>query len=92
MAVARVLLQGVLKCQVEPTGAKDGANLDYALPEFFLEDSIKVYRNGIRQFKGATCDYTVSESGGLGTGFDTIEFVDRPLITGDNLFADYIAA
>lgn len=38
-------------------------------------ESEKLYYNGQLQEHGATEDYTASESGGAGTGYDTITFV-----------------
>ena len=42
-------------------------------------DSVAVFVNGNRQRFGASNDYTVSESGGSGTGFDTISLVFTPI-------------
>jgi len=74
-------------------GAKDGVNLVYTTPssENFVHNlpflSIQVYYNGVRQT--LLDDYTVSESGGVGTGFDTIT-MGVPMRPGDKLIADYI--
>lgn len=57
---------------IEPTGLVNGSNTIFTTPEPFDETSIRVYRNGQRQTLNG--DYTVSESGGVGTGFDTITF------------------
>ena len=41
-------------------------------------DSIAVYKNRGRLVFGAGADYIVSESGGVGTGYDTIELATVP--------------
>ena len=77
-----------------PVGAIDGVNVTYTTADFFCQDptdeAIKVYRNGQLQTEGA--DYTASESGGAGTGFDTITFaVGCTPKTGEVLRVDYVA-
>ncbi len=78
--------------QVQLLGTKDAVNKTFTTPEFFDDDSIQVYFNGVRQEKGSGSDYTTSESGGVGTGFDTIVFeTPGPAPKADeNLFADYL--
>jgi len=39
---------------------------------------VEVRLNGVGMRQGATNDYTITESGGLGTGFDTVEFNYTP--------------
>lgn len=56
-------------------------------PSFQIE--ITVYLNGQRQVLGATEDYTVSESGGAGTGFDTVSFTFTPR-SADRLIVTYL--
>lgn len=83
-----------LRVGVEPAGAVNGVNLVYTTPEDFLNTAdltVAVYWNGLRLFEGAVCDYTISESGGIGTGFDTITFAVAPK-TGDNVLVDYVTA
>ena len=94
MPVARLIPQPVVeKCQVVLSGLKDGANLIYTTPDYFIETSIKLERNGLRQMRnGGSCDYAVSESGGAGTGFDTITLLDRALFADELIFADYRVA
>jgi len=48
-----------------------------------------IYLNGQRQVVGGTEDYTVSESGGAGTGFDTILFTFTPR-SADRLIVNYL--
>lgn len=93
MPVARLLVRGDdTKFQVDLLGPKNDLNLIFSTPDFFLETTFRLYRNGVRQESGAGCDYVVSESGGAGTGFDTVTFFDRPPIVDENLFADYRVA
>ena len=92
------------KCMVEAVGGdaqkyeqdligdKNKTNLVYTTPDLFQPDSIRVYRMGVRANRGSSDDYIISESGGLGTGYDTITFNDRPPEAGTELFADYILA
>ena len=77
-------------------GTKNGINFTFTTPEFFVHSSIltiAIYWNGRRLRIGR--DYTVSESGGLGSGYDTISltpwsggkaFLPR---SGDELISDY---
>lgn len=44
----------------------------------FVAGSEAVYFNGVRQREGVGNDYVRSESGGVGTGFDTITFAAAP--------------
>ena len=96
MAVSRLLPYATIsrfKFQVEPTGAKNGTNVIFTTPEFFLEETLRLYFNGMRMMRGASCDFVVSESGGLGTGFDTVTVaLDLAPESDDNLFVDYITA
>lgn len=50
--------------------------------------SIALYFNGQRLESGAGNDFTVSESGGVGTGFDTVTLLFLPNI-GSKFVADY---
>jgi hypothetical protein len=83
-----------LRWDIEPLGVIDGSNLVFTTPEKFIQSvplTILVYRNGQRQMLGG--DYTVSESGGFGTGYDTITFVaDAKIKIGTVLRVDYVAA
>ena len=47
--------------------------------------------NGVVQDEGPGCDYTAVESGGAGTGFDTVELAFAPRI-GDNLAITFYLA
>lgn len=58
----------------------------------FLFDSINkitVYVNGVRQ--AITQNFLVAESGGPGTGYDTVVFIEAPAVQ-DVLVADYYQA
>lgn len=76
-------------------GVKNGANQDFTIPggEKFLQVGelvIRVYRNGLRMRLGSSNDYVVSESGGMGTGYDTITFTGPAPLDYENLTADYM--
>lgn len=75
-------------------GVKNGVNSIFTTPEKFIQSGnfkVLVYWNGRRLRE--TNDYTVSESGGVGTGFDTVTFLfAKPPVSSSVLTADYIAA
>ena len=68
-------------------GVQDGTNKQFTTPDIFLERSIHIYRSGQRLKR--INDFTVLESGGVGTGFDTFVLEIAPR-TRDNLVVDYI--
>lgn len=76
-------------------GLKNASNLVFTTPsqEKYLHNlpffTIAVYYNGVRLT--LLDDYMVMESGGLGTGFDTIVLNEAPYID-DHLQADYVIA
>lgn len=77
-------------------GVIDGANKTFTVPasEKFVQSGnvhIRVYLNGQRLFAGASNDYTVSESGGVGTGYDTVDLSIAP-VTGDLVTVDFVIA
>jgi hypothetical protein len=78
----------------ELAGAKDGINTTFTvIGEYFVQSGdiiIRVYLNGQRLQEGIGNDYTVSESGGPGTGYDTVTLVVAPL-SWERITADYIA-
>jgi len=83
------------KVQIDLVGTKDGANTIFTTPDFFTQDPsgarIRIYLNGQRLYEGVGSDYTVSESGGAGTGYDTVTLsADLAPYSFDNLFADYV--
>lgn len=76
----------------ELLGPKNGINVTFTTPDVFIQSGetvIRVFRNGQRLLEGALSDYTVSESGGPGTGFDTVTLAVAPLGY-ENLTADYM--
>lgn len=74
------------------SGAINGFNSVFTTPEDFRHDPpravLSLFFNGQRLFVGD--DFTVSESGGPGTGYDTITALFAP-VPGDRLWADYFA-
>ncbi len=74
-------------------GVRDGVNVVFTTPshEHYLHNlpffSIAVYLNGMRL--ALLDDYIVQESGGPGTGFDTVVLNEAPF-SNDHLFADYV--
>ena len=76
-------------------GLKDGSNLVFTTPtqERYLHNlpffSIALFYNGVRL--SLLDDYMVVESGGLGTGFDTVVLYEAPF-SNDHLLADYVTA
>ena len=69
-------------------GTKDGVNTTFMTPEKF-RTLLQVTWNGRELDEGA--DFTKSESGGAGTGFDTLELLyTKPPISTSVLKASYI--
>jgi hypothetical protein len=65
-----------------PTGTIDGVNAAFVLANTPLSNTLRLYKNGIRQKAGSGNDYT------LATATITFEAGNLPQ-TGDNLLADY---
>jgi len=82
---------GTFRFNVAPAGVQNGVNTVYTAPENFDDNTIQVHVNGMRMAKGASNDYTTSESGGVGTGYDTVTLVFAP-IAEDQLLFDYAVA
>lgn len=79
------------------TGLINGINTVFTTAVDFVAGTEAVFFNGVRQSPGASNDYVISESGGGGTGFDTITVSDAPRgrpgpRTDDRLTIDYDAA
>jgi hypothetical protein len=82
-------------------GPKDGTNRIFrTTPDYFVHDplisgkDIEVWHNGRRLIYTATPDpgqgdFVVSESGGVGTGFDTITLLTFAPVGRSSLVADY---
>lgn len=75
------------------TGVKNGANFTFKTPgtDKFAHNlpflSIHVFLNGIRL--SLLDDYTIAESGGVGSGYDTVILEVAPRAM-DKVFADYV--
>ena len=83
-----------LRTNVVPLGAINGINTVFTTPDTFVHDGVAneaVYLRGQRLLEGAGNDYTAVESGGVGTGYDTIVLA-RPPRPNDNLLLDYYVA
>jgi len=70
-------------------GPINGVNQVYTTPDKFNPAAHAVYYNGQRL--SLTLDYSITESGGPGAGYDTVNFLVIPKV-GDHLLADYISA
>ena len=82
-----VVVAGTQYYGIELIGPKNGTNVTFTTPDKFLPDTIEVYRNGDRQDDG---DYSLSESGGPGTGYNTVTFgPEHPPLSWEKLFVDY---
>jgi hypothetical protein len=80
-----------LRTNVALLGTIDGVNTVFTTPDTFVHDGTTneaVYLRGKRVLEGIGNDYTASESGGPGTGYDTITFTQAPK-TPDNVLIDY---
>lgn len=76
---------------VVPLGVINGTNKVFSLAEDFEHDGLNkeaVYLRGLRRSEGVGCDYVASESGGPGTGYDTLTFANAPKV-GDTILIDY---
>jgi len=75
-------------------GAKNGSNVTFKVPggDKFTHNlpylTIQVFRNGQRL--KIIDDYTIQESGGAGTGYDTV-VLEVPPLANDALVVDYVA-
>ena len=82
------------KVGVELIGVKNSANRFYATPDNFLNAdvggdlfTISIFHDGNRLVE--TKEYVLSESGGVGTGFDTIEIIAFKPKSKSTLIANY---
>lgn len=78
-----------LRYGVEPVGARNGVNHSYVVPEYFVAEALRVYLNGQRLYAGTGNDFEMLESGGVGSGYDTIVMAIAPLSV-DRLILDYV--
>lgn len=81
---------------IQLVGTVDGVNTIYTIPSGTWIQTppykIIVYKNGVKQVLGD--DYTIAESGGFGTGYDTVIFNIPPTVVPapvDVMTADYYA-
>lgn len=91
----------LVRVGVELVGPKDGSNRVFrTTPDFFDHDlsgtghTIEVFHNGRRLVQTDTPhpglgDYFVEESGGVGTGFDTINLLTFAPVEESSLLANY---
>lgn len=73
-------------------GTINGVNTVFVLPggaKTNIAADIRPLLNGARLNEGVGNDFVASESGGLGTGFDTVTFLLPPKV-GDILIVDFI--
>jgi len=84
----------VLRWNVAPTGALDGVNLTFTLPEAADKTTLRLYRNGVRQLQddAGAADFKLEESGGSGAGYDTIVVTTPALLGWELLTADYLVS
>jgi len=90
MPVARVI-QANTKFHQELLGSKNGINRNFITPDKFVGDTIQLYHNGRRLLYLPTRkEYEITESGGIGTGFDMVNLKWFAPIATSELYADYI--
>lgn len=79
------------KFDVDLIGVKDGVNVTFTTPDKFRPETFRLHVNGLRQRRGIDSDYTITESGGPGSGYDTVILDNRlaPYV-GEVVTADYI--
>jgi hypothetical protein len=87
----------VFKQEIPLIGVKDGVNSIFTTPDIFINDTflgnefhILIRHNGRGLIEGA--DYVLLESGGVGTGFDTIVFTGMKIKSKSELVADYVVS
>ncbi len=79
--------------EITLVGALDGVNTVFRTPwgEKFVQNipyyTISVYYNGLKL--ELLDDFMISESGGVGTGYDTVTLMYPPM-PNDNLSSDYL--
>jgi hypothetical protein len=89
---ARSVPRSKLRSAQPLTGLIDGVNTSFSTPEPFIHDpprqTMELFYNGQRLF--ISDDFLISESGGPGTGYDTVQTLFAPR-SGDKLLANYTA-
>jgi hypothetical protein len=92
MAVtARRRVEGIFVLGSGVIGPQDGVNRTYTTPDKF-RSLMGFYRNGVKLYLGSGFDFEIGESGGPGTGYDTLTLVSaaRPPLPNENLQVDFI--
>lgn len=77
------------------SGVRDGLNRMFTVPEYFIDGRIQVFHGGRLLIPGADPsqgEYLTRESGGIGTGFDSIALLTFAPIARTGLYANYDAA
>lgn len=72
---------GGVKVLQPVAGTVNGMNTVFTVAETFIHDGSTdeaVYLRGLARDEGVGKDYVASESGGIGTGYDTITFTQAP--------------
>lgn len=72
----------------KPAGDLDSVNDTFTTSVDYVPGTEALYYNGVRLTEGALDDYTRVESGGAGTGYDTL-VVACPPLPGERLLVDY---
>jgi hypothetical protein len=88
-------ISSALRIHKELVGVKDGANPVFTTEEPFIHtDDIKIELFWNLALLHVDRDYTVAESGGPGTGYDTVNFLWTKLLprASDIVAANYVAA
>lgn len=94
-AQTRFIEIGRLRTGQNLVGPKDGSNVTFQVPanERYSHNlpflTIDVFLNGMRL--ALLDDFYVVESGGSGTGYDTVVLIEAPFAD-DHLLADYVIA
>ena len=84
----------LFKENISLVGDIDGINRTFTTPDKFIDGTlsnnelhIKIIHNGRRLIKDT--DYLILESGGVGTGFDTVVFISFVPATSSKIIVDY---
>lgn len=77
-------LQELTDIHLNPTGNPQ----IWTTPHLFFASSLALYHNGRRMERSV--EYTIFESGGPGTGFDSIQLITLVLNQNSRLLADYV--
>lgn len=89
--IVKKIIGETIKINQELIGTKNGSNRFFQTPTKFLYNSVNspmIDINGKSAYFGKDI-LSFTESGGPGTGFDTVEFI-RPPKKNHELFATYI--